>query len=85
MAQSNFQEEAFRDVLHVKDRAPRPRVMRLDSTTYGVRGGDETRWHWVHRAPGQVHWTCACAQGSHCRQVEQVEQKVRYRELWRAV
>jgi hypothetical protein len=61
------------------------RVVRLDSTTYGVKDGDENRWHWVHRAPAQQRWTCGCAQGQRCRHIEQVLQKVRYRHLWRAI
>ena len=63
----------------------RPRIVRLDSTTYGVRDRDGSRWHWVHRASAEHRWTCCCAQGRSCSHVEHVHQERRDRELSRAV
>ena len=86
MEQIDVQAHAFAGTAPAHDwgRA-QPRVVRLDATTYGVKDPDDNRWHWVHWAPAQQRWTCGCAQGRLCRHIEDVIEKVRYRELWRAV
>jgi hypothetical protein len=86
MAQIDIHQHAAAGVRRARDWVRSDsRVVRLDSTTYGAKDGDETRWHWVHWAPARRRWTCGCAEGPHCWHVEAVLQQVRYRELWRAV